>query len=703
MVHRSFCRICAAACGILVTTEDDRVVRVRGDAEHPVSQGYTCPKGRALPEFHHRPDRLDHPVVHGTRRSWPDALDDLAASLQQVIADHGPGAVGVYLGTGLAYDIAGWLTAERLIAVLGTPQRYTPVTIDNAPALLAAELVGGSSQLNPVWQPERSKVLVLFGTNPVVSHGYGTTLADPVTRLRRFRAEGGQVWVLDPRRTETAALADRHLPLRAGTDHLVLAWLVRELLDDGADSHELDAACRPDEVERLRSALGSFTRERVATATGLPGGDLDALLDAVREAPGGVAAMAGTGVMMSEHGLVAEWLRWALLVVTGSLDRGGAMRFNDGLLFPLEGRLRAPASPVDPPPGPRSRPELSGWAGQYPCVAMADEIDAGHLRALVVAGGSPLTAFPDPDHIHRALASLDTLAVLDVATTPLTEMATHVLPATAQLERADLSMLENVAFRNGTSFTRAVVAPEAERRPAWWVLAQVARRLGIDALGGDRDPDELDDVEVLRGLARGARVPFEEIVANGAHGTTTTPTDGWVHDRVLHDGRWHLAPDALLGRLTDIARSDTDTDTDPVSLVLVPRRQVRTVNATAYGPPDPAEVVVHPLDAPGLDDGAAVRVAGAHGDVAGRLALDATIARGTVALTHGRQELLASRLVSDAERIDEMTGMPRASGVPSPSPRLPPIPPVRESAWRARCTDPSRCRGRARHEITGPE
>ncbi len=660
MVHRSFCRICAAACGILVTTEGERVVRVRGDAEHPVSRGYTCPKGRALPDFHHRPDRLDHPTVRGVEAPWSTALDDLAASLQQVIADHGPGAVGVYLGTGLAYDIAGWLTAERLIAVLGTPQRYTPVTIDNAPALLTAELVGGSSQLNPVWQPEQSKVLVLFGTNPVVSHGYGTTLADPVTRFRRFRADGGQVWVLDPRRTETAALADRHLPLRAGTDHLVLAWLVREILDDGADTHELDSACRPEEVARLRTALDPFTRERASAATGLPVEDLDALLGAVRAAPGAVAAMAGTGVMMSEHGLVAEWLRWVLLIVTGSLDRGGAMRFNDGMLFPLDGRLRAPSAPADPPPGPRSRPELSGWAGQYPCAAMADEIDAGNLRALVVAGGSPLTAFPDPDHIRHALASLDTLAVLDVASTALTDMATHVLPATAQLERADLSMLENVAFRNGTSFTPAVVAPGSERRPAWWVLAQLARRLGIDALGGERDPDTLDDVDVLRGLARGSRVPFDEIVANGAHGTTTDPADGWVHRQVLPDGRWHLAPDALLSRLTAAA----DADPDPSRLVLVPRRQVRTVNATAYGRVDDAEVVVNPLDADGLRDGDPVRVAGANGEVDGRVALDPTIARGTVALTHGRTDLLVSHLVSDTHGVDEMTGMPRASGVP---------------------------------------
>jgi anaerobic selenocysteine-containing dehydrogenase len=663
--HRSFCRICAAACGIVVTTEGERVVQVRGDAEHPVSRGYTCPKGRALPEFHHRPDRLDQPTLDGTTTTWSTALDDLGSRLAETVAVHGPGSVGFYLGTGLAYDIAGWLTAERLIATLGTPQRYTPVTIDNAPALLAAELVGGSSQLNPVWQPEHSDVLLLFGTNPVVSHGYGTTLADPVRRLRQFQSDGGQVWVLDPRRTETAALADHHLPLRAGTDHLVLAWLVREVLTDGADTAELDAACHPTHVAALRAALAPFDRRRVANATGVDPDDLDALLATVRSSPGRVASMAGTGVMMSAQGLVAEWLRWVLLIVTGSLDRGGAMRFNDGLLFPLEERLRAPAEPVPPPAGPRSRPELSGWAGQYPCVAMADEIRGGHLRALVVAGGSPLTAFPDPAGIRGALRSLDTLAVLDVAATPLTAMASHVLPVAGQLERADLSMLENVAFRNGTAFTPAVVRAGAQRRAAWWVLAQLARRLGVDALGRDRDPDALADTDVLRGLARGARVPFDDIVANGAHGTTSRPGDGWVHDRVLHDGRWNLAPRALLDRLTAIGSSPDE----PPSPVLVPRRQVHTVNATVYGTADPARAVLNPLDATDaglaeVPEGATIRLTTSAGWVEGELARDTGIARGTVALTHGRAGLLVSELIGAVDAVDPLTGMPRASGVP---------------------------------------
>ncbi len=187
----------------------------------------------------------------GTPTSWDDALDDLAAIVRDATASNGPDAVGGYLATGLAYDISGWMTAERFLRRLGTRQRYTPVTVDNAPVLRAAELVTGTSELNTVWEPDRSKLLLLFGTNPVVSHGYGTTLADPVARIREFRAAGGAVWVLDPRRTETAAQADHHLAVRPGSDHLVLAWLVRELLADGADRVELETHCDAADVAAL--------------------------------------------------------------------------------------------------------------------------------------------------------------------------------------------------------------------------------------------------------------------------------------------------------------------------------------------------------------------------------------------------------------------------------------------------------------------
>jgi len=113
--HLSFCRICAALCGIVVKVDGDRVLEVRGDPDHPMSRGYTCPKGRAIPSVHHHPLRLDAPRVHGTPAPWTEVLDDLADRIAAVRAEHGNDAFGAYLATGLAYDLNGWHTAERFL------------------------------------------------------------------------------------------------------------------------------------------------------------------------------------------------------------------------------------------------------------------------------------------------------------------------------------------------------------------------------------------------------------------------------------------------------------------------------------------------------------------------------------------------------------------------------------------------------------
>ncbi|MEZ5167302.1 MAG: hypothetical protein R2695_12745 [Acidimicrobiales bacterium] len=209
---RSYCRICAAACGIVVTVEGDEVQRVRGDRDHPVSQGYVCSKGRGLPAWHHAPSRLDRPRVGGTDVSWDELIGDLGGRLDSIIDTSGPDAVALYLATGLAYDSAGQIAASQWLPSIGSRSFLTAVTVDNAPVLVAAELVSGEPMLNPVWDPGSPGLMVFVGTNPVISHGYGTALPDPIRHIRDHRGRGGQVWVLDPRRSETAAPPTGTLP-----------------------------------------------------------------------------------------------------------------------------------------------------------------------------------------------------------------------------------------------------------------------------------------------------------------------------------------------------------------------------------------------------------------------------------------------------------------------------------------------------------
>jgi anaerobic selenocysteine-containing dehydrogenase len=505
-------------------------------------------------------------------------------------------------------------------------------------------------------------VLLLVGTNPVVSHGYGTALPDPQVRLREFRSRGGRVWVLDPCRSETASAADEHLGLHPGTDHLVLAWLVRELLENGADRNELAAYCQPAEVESLRRAVAPFTLREVGAAADVDPATLTRLLSDVRAAPRHLAVLCGTGVTMSRSGLLACWLRWVLLIVTGSLDRPGGMRCNPGLFFGVRRRQSAP--PVGP--GPASRSELRYWAGQYPCVAMLDEIEAGNLRALVVAGGNPLTAFPGAARTRAALGALDTLAVVDVAESELTALATHVLPAAGQLERADVLVQEAIRLEPGTQYTPAVVPPVAERRPAWWIFAQLARRLaGGPSGGGDildgLDPDNADDDRLIRNLAEKNGIDAGELVARGPRGLRAIPEYGWVHERVLQEGGFRVAPPEVIARLRLEPLETAD-------LVLTPRREPRSMNSAHYAhasPGRPSRILVHPEDARsrGIADAEPAVVTTAHGRLTATVKLDATLRRGVVSIVHGWDAANVCLLTSSRDGVDALTGMPHTSGV----------------------------------------
>lgn len=653
--QRSFCRICAAACGIIVETDGTAVLRVRGDVDHPVSMGYTCAKGRALPELHHRADRLSSPRLHGSKVSWGEALDDLAGTLMSVRSEVGPDGVGLYLATGLAYDSAGQVACGLSMAAMGSSSFYTAATVDNAPVLVAAEQVTGNAMMNPVWESHRGGLLLLVGSNPVVSHGYGTTLADPVRRLREHRERGGRIVVVDPRRTETAAHADVHIAGRPGSDVILLAALARELLISGADQRELASHCLPEEVDSLRSALHPFTVDAAAVAVGVDRALIEQLLDDLRSAPRRVAIFCGTGTTMARDGVLVEWLRWVLLILTGSLDVEGGMRFNRGAV----NRLRPPRVIPEFQPGPSSRPDLPRVAGQVPAVAMVDEIEAGRLRALLIAGGNPLSAFPEPARLRDALRMLDALVVMDVAESEMTELATHVLPVTSQLERADLTLAEQVAFRSGMQFTEAVVAPGEDRRPVWWVLASLLRRLDLDILAG-ASPDGLDDRTFLSGLLTHGPLDEAEVLDAGPAGVDLAPTYGWVREEFLLDGCWRIAPGPFIERLARHVGPE-------VGMVLVPRRENAWSNSVHIAG-DGAEPIalVNPEDAAaaGVGHGNWAAISSDHGSMVVTVAIEPTIRRGTVSVTHGHPGASPGLLISGTTDVDPLTAMPWASGLP---------------------------------------
>jgi anaerobic selenocysteine-containing dehydrogenase len=550
-------------------------------------------------------------------------------------------------------ESAGFRMAEALHAAIGTPAKFSPLTIDGTAKPLVSDLVGGFMGLSGRTDFDEADFLMLVGVNPVVSHGHAISMPNPTGTVREI-ASRGQVWVIDPRHTETARLATGHLAPRPSTDHAVLAYLVREILRDG---RKTDVPVQG--LDELTTAVEPFTLEHAAALADVAQSQLVRLCAAVRAAKC-VAIETGTGVTMTaDRANVTQWLAWVLMVLTGAMNRPGGTWFHPGFAYQLEtfGDL-LPITPVHGSfgPGPRSRPEAQSFINEWPCAVLPDEIAAGHIRALINVGGSLVTSFPETGTLIPALQHLELFATTEIVNNETTELATHVLPTKDPLERPDITIHDILSSRVSVQYSPAVVAPVGQRRSMWWVFAEIGRRLGYD-MGTLGDPDTSTDDDVLAVLLAGARVKYDEVAAAGWAEVPRELPAAWVEHHIERMGGWRLAPPLLVDQLASLA--------PPPPLVMVPRRQRKKLNGQLDFLGEPPEILINPDDgaAAGVLTGRPVTVRSPNGELTGIAKVDDSMRRGAVSIPHGHHAANVNRLTSKDD-IDVVTGMVRYSGIP---------------------------------------
>ena len=342
------------------------------------------------------------------------------------------------------------------------------------------------------------------------------------------------------------------------------------------------------------------------------------------------------------------------------------MWFNPGYLLQLDTR-DLPKSDGTPESGPKSRPDLPRRFGEYPCAALVPEIEAGNITTLIVVGGNPVTALPDMDRTVAALQTLNTLAVIDIFPTETTDLATHVLPAVDQLERADLTwLLDSFQLAVAAQVTDPVVAPVAERKPTWWMFREIADRLGSDLIASSAGIDLVNDRALLQPLIDRSRDP------KSLERSTTLSVDsgavyGWVTSRVLPEGKWRLGASSIADQM---ALHISDAQSSPrETFVLIPSRQLRLMNsqfrelAAPGGSVD--EILIHaaPRIVNALGSPSIATVQNENGSVTARLLADDNLRDDCITLTHGGRDANVCALTSADQGIDPLSGMVLQSGL----------------------------------------
>ena len=661
----TFCRICEAHCGMVASVVGARVTKLRPDREHPLSSGYACPKGIAMTDVQNDPDRVTHPLRRlpggGFERvGWEEALADIGERLRSIRDVHGPASIGWYMGNPGAFSYSHTLWVKGFLDALGSPHYYTAGSQDVNNRFAASALMYGSPLVVPIPDLPRTRLLLMIGANPLVSHGSVLTAPRVRDQLHGITGRGGRVVVVDPRRTETARQFE-HVAVRPDTDAWLLLSLLHVVFAEGlADRRFLAGFAR--DAERLERLTAAHAPEDTEAQTGVPAETVRALARDFASADG-AAAYGRTGSCLGRFGTLVAFLIDALNAVTGNLDRPG------GAVF---GR---PAIPLD------KVAELVGLAtygktrarfgdfpdviGNLPAALIPREIETPgerQIRALFVSAGNPVLSVPDGDALERALGKLDLCVSLDFYVNETNRHADYVLPSTTWLERDDTP----VAFLGfyTTPFVQhsdAVVGPAGEAREEWEIVEALARPLGITPssipalralgrLGIRLRPQHLLDLLLrtgpegdLFGLRRGGlnlgrlrRRPHGVVVAE--HVAT-----GVLRSKVRHrGGRIRLAPEPIAAELERLRRAPAETD-ERFPLRLIGLRELRSHNSWMHNAPllmrggRTHSLRIHPDDAArhGIEDGDSVRIESRSGSVEVPALVTDDMTPGTVALPHG--------------------------------------------------------------------
>lgn len=703
--HKTFCRFCHANCAIEVDVDGTRPIAVRGDASDPVYGGYTCIKGRQLAEAHTRPNRLLSPLAKdeaGTFRPIGSsaALDAIAARLRSIIDDYGPRAVATYNGT-YAFQNSGALAlAQAFHKGLGSTSFYTSVTIDQPAKVYTWARVGAWGGGTHCFSD--ADVSLMIGNNPVVGHYAppgGVPPFSPSRRLRDAKARGMKLIVIDPRRTESAQLADLYLQVRPGEDVSVLAAMVRTILSQGLNDKAF-CASYIDGIDALKAAVEPFTPDYAGRRAGV---DPALIVQAARlfaAGPRGVATT-GTGPEMSGRGPLMNHLVLALNYLCGRVYKAGEISPVPKLFFPVAPRR----AEVVPPMAlwgegfPKARVRgLTALGEEMPCATLADEIlepGEGQIKALICVGGNPVVAWPNQDKVVRAMQALDLLVCVDVRLSQTAEFADYVLASAMCLERDDITNLSEWWFEEPYGrYTDAIVPAPGDTLDEWEMFWELAKRLGtpLPLAGGplpmDRRPTKR---EMFTLMTAGMRLPLETIYDATREGGKVFPEAAYRVEPgdPANTARLQLGVPEVISELGDVAGETLDDRGLPprcqgYSHLMSSRRTKHMFNSTGHdlpalmakGTTNPAWMHPDDLAALGIAEGEIIELQSARATIVAVAQAAADVKPGVVSIAHafggvdiGHNTVRArgsstNRLVDDETDYDPITGMARQSAIP---------------------------------------
>ena len=504
--HHRICPLCEACCGLEIKVQDRKVISIRGHDADVLSAGYICPKGVALKDLHEDPDRLRTPLIKRNgvfeTATWDEAYAEIARRLPSIMAAHGRNATGIVVGNPSAHKISLLTYFGKLARALGTKNVFSASTLDQMPKQLASGLMFGHWLSIALPDISRTDYLLVLGANPLVSNGSMWTVPDFRSKAKALQARGGKLVVVDPRKTETASVADAHHFIRPNADVFLLAAMVHTLFAEGLVKLG-NVAQWVSGVDAVQQAVAPFTPEAVAARCGISANTIRTLTRELAAAPR-AAVYARIGTCTQEYGTLASWLVDVLNTLTGNLDKEGGVLFAKSAAFAAN-TAGKPGMGKGVSTG-RHQSRISGAPevyGELPMTCLAEEIETageGQIRALFTVATNPVLSSPNGPRLAKALDTLDFMVSMDIYLNETTRHADVILPGVSPLEDFHYDVaFPQLSWRNHARYSPPVLPAAPDQPEEWQTLLKLAAI--VRGQGPDADANALDDAQFAEDAA----------------------------------------------------------------------------------------------------------------------------------------------------------------------------------------------------------
>lgn len=477
---KTACILCSVNCGLEVQTEGRRIVKIRGDEAHPASQGYVCEKSQRMDYYQNGADRLTSPMRRRADGSyeaidWDTAIREIAAKFTAIRNTYGGESILYYGGGGQGNHLGG-AYADSFLKAVGNQYRSNALAQEKTGEFWVQGKMLGTGTHGDF---EHCEVAVFIGKNPWHSHGF----ARARIALRELQKDPRRTLiVIDPRRSETAEMADIHLAIKPGTDAWCLAALVGIIVQE-----DLVAERWLGEHTRGFAGIAPLLQQipvaRYAEVCGVALEALRAVARRIAQAKS-VSVLEDLGLQMNRHSTLGSYLQRLVWLLTGHYGREGTN--NAPVPFLSLSKASKGDTSVGGPKGkrPERRSPVANAKiiiGLIPCNVIPEEILTDHpkrYRAMLVHSGNPVHSLADSQRMRAAMRALELSVVVDVAMTETAREADYVLPAASQFEKAEATFFNLEFPRNAFHLRQPLFAPLPGTLPEAEIYARLVEAMG---------------------------------------------------------------------------------------------------------------------------------------------------------------------------------------------------------------------------------